>query len=87
MFLPHIVNLHAGKRSVGQPLLKGQAWMVGVHMDLNDLIIGHHYQRIADGTQIFLKPTLILLCIGFLQLDDKLRAVAESDVRCIDIGP
>ena len=52
-----------------------------MHMDFHDIVVRHHNDRIADRFQIRLEIHLHLNVEGFVQHNDKFRAIAELDIR------
>ena len=59
MLFPHIVDLHTGKLSKCKCFLDGKSRIVRMNMDLNDIVICHAYDRIADRLKICLEFSLI----------------------------
>ena len=48
MFLTHVINLHAGKCTVGKRFLECLARMIGVYMYFHDFIICYQYNGITN---------------------------------------
>ena len=48
VFLTHVINLHAGKCTVGKRFLECLSRMIGVYMYLHDFIICYQYNGITN---------------------------------------
>ena len=87
VLLPHIVDLHPGKGAVGQSPFNGKARVIGVDMDLDHILVGDYYHTVPQGFQIALEAVLLFFPIFFFYINDKLRTVAEFNIRSIDLFP
>ena len=83
MFLAHIVNLDAGQGTVGQCFLNRQTWIVCMNVNLDNIIICHNYQGVADRAQIIFQFLLCRLIRRFFCIDNKFRTITKTDIRCL----
>ena len=79
MLLTHIVNLHAGQRTIRKCFLNRQTRIIGVYMYLYNIIISYYYNAVTDLLQIFLKLTLDYIFAAF-QHNDKFRTITKADI-------
>ena len=80
----HVVDLHVGQISQLQRRLDGVARLVGVDVALDDLLIVHHHNAVADRFEI--RSQRQRVGIGAFLVDDKLGAVAEMDVLFVKLS-
>ena len=73
----HVLDLHGLKGAVGQGLLQHLAGVVGVDVDLDDLVIVHQHQGVPQGAEEAPEGLRVLLGVPGA---DKFGAVAELDV-------
>ena len=78
MLLLHVVDLHIGQIAQLECRLNGVARLIGMYMTLDDLLIVHYNDTVADGFQISAQSQWV--CVRVLFIDDELGAVAEMDV-------
>ena len=83
MFFAHIVNLDAGQGTVGQCLLNRQTWIVCMNVNLDNIIICHNYQGVADRAQIIFQFLLCRLIRRFFCIDNKFRTITKTDICCL----
>ena len=83
MLQAHIFNFYSYKRAVAHRFVKRRAGVIGMHVDLDDLVIIHQYQAVAqlieEGPQCF---RVFVVFTG----DDKLRAVGEGDILGVKVA-
>ena len=80
MFLTHVVDLHTGQGSVGQSPRNCFARVVCMYMDLDNILICHQYDGIADGHQKLFEFMLSLRAHGLVQHNDELGAITKFDL-------
>ena len=80
MLLPHIVNLNLAQGTIGQCTLYYQSRIIGMYMDLCNLIICHYHNRIANGFQISLEIYFPVLTQGLIQHNDELRTIPKLNI-------
>ena len=78
VLLLHVVDLHIGQIAQLERRLNGVARLIGMYMTLDDLLIVHYNDTVADGFQISAQSQWV--CVRVLFIDDELGAVAEMDV-------
>ena len=81
VLIAHILDLHGLKRAVGDGLLQHFAGMVGMDVDLDDLVVVHQHQGVAQGIEEAPQGLRVLLGIPGA---DELGAVAELDIGCVE---
>ena len=83
MLQAHILDFYGDKGAVFQGLLQRRTGVIGMHMDLDDLIIVHQHQTVAQFGQ---ERTQLLRVLVVLPGDDELRAVGKGDVLVGKVG-
>ena len=78
MLFLHVFDLDFGKGPEGQSFLDDLAGVVGMDVDLDDLLVVHHHDAVADGFQI--RPELQGGFFLFGAVDQKFGAVGKPDV-------
>ena len=78
----HILHLHRNEGAIGQGLLHGLAGVVRMNMDLNDLVVVHQHQAVAQLGQEGAQRLGVLV---ILPGDDKLRAVGEGNILILKV--
>ena len=88
MFLTHIVDLHSGELSECQCFLDRKSRIIGVYVNLDNIIVSHTDDGIANGFQISLESDLVLIRKFFFQQNDEFGTIPELDLsRCISGNP
>ena len=77
MLLAHVLHLDRQKAAVGEGLLQDFAWMVGVDMYLDDLIVVHQHQAVPQSIEE--GPQCLGIFLG-VPGTDELCTVAELDL-------
>ena len=77
MLIAHILDLHGLKRAVGDGLLQHFAGVVGMDVDLDDLVVVHQHQGVAQCGEEAPQGLRVLLAVTGA---DELGAVTEFDV-------
>ena len=67
MLLTHVVDLHAGERTIGQCLLDRKSRIVCMHVNLHDTIVRNHHDGISNRLKIRFERKLRLMRIFFFQ--------------------
>ena len=83
MLQAHIFNLHGNEGAIVNGLVKGFAGVVGVDVNLDDLIVVHQHQAVTQAAEEF--PQLLRV-VFVLPGDDELSAVGEGDVLGVKVG-
>ena len=82
MLQTHVLNFYGDKGAVGQGLLQGRGGVVGVDVDLDDLVVIHQHQAVAqlleEGPQFLRVPS-------GLPGDDEFCAVGEGNVLGVEV--
>ena len=79
----HVLDLDGDEGAVVDGLVQCLAGVVGVDMDLDDLLVVHQHQAVAQGVQEGPEGLHIHVV---LPLDDELGAVGEGDVVGVEVG-
>ncbi len=82
---PHILHLDGFELAVFHTLRQSLARVVGVDMDLDDLLIVYHHHTVADGFEIGAQQKRIAV-VPFITCNDELGAVCKGDVRLKGTG-
>lgn len=78
MLLTHIFNFDRQQRAELQTLFQRFVWLIGVNMHLDDVVVVHNHEAIADPAQNGAQAADIT---GFiLALGNKFGAVSKRDV-------
>ena len=75
----HVVDLHAAEAAVFKRFLKCLPRVVGVDMDLDDVVIRHKHQAVPDRGKERFYPLLFLFRERLFQMNDELRTVSVTD--------
>ena len=78
----HVLDLRGDERAILQSCLQSQSGIVGMDMDLDDLIVVHQNQAVAQGCQI---STQFLGVLVVFTGHDELGAVAEGNISIVKI--
>ena len=80
MFFSHVIDLHTGKSTISQSPLDRLSRMVGVYMNLDNLIICDKNDGITKRSQKFLKFMFFFQRKRFIQKNNKLCTVAKFNI-------
>ena len=64
----HVVYLHVAQIPHGKAFLKGKSGVVGMHMDLDDIVVVYDYCAVAYALKVL--PELCRLRVGGLAVDN-----------------
>ena len=79
----HILHLHGDEGAVVNGLAQSLAGVIGVDMNLDDLIVVHQHQAVAQLAQ---EGTKLLGILVVLPADDELGAVGKGNVLGVEVG-
>ena len=83
VLLDHVLHLDGDELAVFQRLAQSQVGLVGVDVDLDDLVILHHHHAVADGGQ---KLPQVIGVLGIFPGADELGAVVKVDLLLVKGG-
>ena len=83
MLQAHILHLHGDEGAIFNGLVEGPAGVVGVDVNLDNLVVVHQYQAVANGGQ---EVPQLLRVVLVLPGDDELGAVGEGDILGVEVG-
>ena len=79
----HILHLDGDEMAVLNGLVQSLAGVVGMHMDLDDLVVVHQHQTVAQAVQ---EGPELFGVILILPANDELGAIGKGDVLGIEVG-
>ena len=83
VLVAHILDLHGLERAVAQRFGQRAARRVRVDMDLDDIVVLHEHERVAEALEEAAQQLGIAL---LFTRDDELGAVGERDLLVVDRG-
>ena len=78
MLFLHILNLDGQQLTVAQTVLQRVAGLIGMYMNLDDLVVGDHHDAVADRLKIQTQLVGVVLDLG-VAADNELGAVGKID--------
>ena len=84
MLKTHVVDLHVGERTVLQCSLDRKTGIIGMYVNLDDLVVGNKYYGITDRFKISLEIKLVLYIECLVEHDDEFGTITELDIIGLD---